>query len=160
MLGPHPATVVTNPSQLVFTYPRMALRDISALAEIEKRSSLSPWSEAQIRAELAKERAHFWTARAGGRAVGYAGFWLVQDEAQVATVAVHPEFRRRGIARRLFQIMGEAARELGARRMTLEVREGNTAARRLYETEGFQETFRRPRFYEGTETAVLMERSL
>ena len=78
----------------------------------------------------------------------------------MAELAVHPGCRRRGLGTGLMRKLLQEALAQGARLMTLEVRAGNGAARRLYEKLGFRETGRRPRFYEGKEDAVLMEKVL
>ena len=138
----------------------MGPEDLPALAAIDAASSASPWTEPQFQAELSKDISRFWTLRAGGSPRGFAGIWLVDGEAQLANIALSPDVRRRGWGRLLLRFLEERARALGAVRMTLEVREGNRAARRLYESQGFLETFRRPRYYEGRETAILMEKKL
>ncbi|MGQ0645616.1 MAG: ribosomal protein S18-alanine N-acetyltransferase [Elusimicrobiota bacterium] len=144
----------------LFTFSPMTAADAPFLAEIEKEASPSPWSEAQFRSELEKAISRFWTARADGAPAGYAGFWLVEDEAQLANIAVRADLRRRGLGRELLRFVAGEAAGLGAARLTLEVREGNAAARRLYESEGFAETSRRPKFYQGRETAILMEKKI
>ena len=83
----------------------------------------------------------------------------VADEAELLAVTVAPEGRRRGLARRLMRAVTEAAAWAGARRLFLEVRSRNAAARALYAGEGFDEVGRRPRFY-GDDDAVLMARAI
>ncbi|HRY29694.1 MAG TPA: ribosomal protein S18-alanine N-acetyltransferase [Elusimicrobiota bacterium] len=146
--------------RLTCVFDGLAASDVPALAEIEKLSSPSPWTSAQIEVELKKPVSCFLTAREEGRPVGFGGFWLVEGEAQLATLAVHPSRRRRGIGGELLRRLCGAARDRGARFMSLEVRVGNAAALRLYGAQGFVETSRRPAFYEGKETAVLMEKKL
>ncbi|MBI4397325.1 MAG: ribosomal protein S18-alanine N-acetyltransferase [Elusimicrobia bacterium] len=135
---------------------KMALEDIPAVAAIERASASSPWSEAQFSAELEKPFADFYVARMSGTVAAFAGVWRVAGEVQVVNIAVHPSWRRRGLGRRMLR---RACAE-DSKLFTLEVRESNQAARRLYESEGFRETSRRPGFYEGKEAAVLMEKNL
>jgi [ribosomal protein S18]-alanine N-acetyltransferase len=71
----------------------------------------------------------------------------VADEAEILTLATHPEARRRGLARALVVQFLEAARAGGATRVHLEVAEDNAAARALYAACGFGETGRRPAYY-------------
>jgi ribosomal-protein-alanine N-acetyltransferase len=139
---------------------KMALRDIPFLDVIERMSSPSPWKPEQFQEELNKEHSDFWVLCQNGEPRAFSGYWLIQGEAQLTNIAVHPDYRQRGWGRRLLRWCMERALSAGARVMTLEAREGNAAARRLYESEGFVETSRRPGFYEGRETAVLMERKL
>jgi ribosomal-protein-alanine acetyltransferase len=100
-----------------------------------------------------------WGAGAGhrGRLVGFAGAWIVMDEAHVTTIGVHPEYRRHGIGERLFAALLEEARERGVRRATLEVRESNRGAQALYARFGFMPIARRRRYYSDTdEDAIVM----
>ncbi len=139
----------------------MSERDVPGAAEVERLSSLSPWSEAQFRAELANPLARFWVARgASGQVLGYVGLWRVAGEAQLVNLAVRPDHRGQGLGRRLLREALALSRSEGLSPVRLEVRAGNVPALRLYASEGFVETSRRPRFYEGREDAVLMEKVL
>ena len=101
--------------------------------------------------------AHYRVIRVGGRVVGYAGIWLMVDEAHVTTFAVDPAWRRRGVGERLLIAVLDLAMERGAREATLEVRLSNLAARRLYEKYGFRPVGIRPRYYsDDNEDALIM----
>jgi ribosomal-protein-alanine N-acetyltransferase len=83
--------------------------------------------------------------------------WLMVDEAHIATVAVHPDFRRHSIGSRIIIEALKAAHAEGARRAFLEARERNLAAQEMYRKFGFEITGRRPRYYRDTgEDAILM----
>lgn len=127
----------------------MRLEDIAQVQEIERLSFSTPWPSYAFEQELTGNRlARYVVARAGGdRVVGFAGVWLMVDEAHVTTFGVHPEWRRQGIGRRLLLRLLELANEMGARRMTLEVRVTNRAAQALYRSYRFEVTGRRPRYY-------------
>jgi [ribosomal protein S18]-alanine N-acetyltransferase len=89
--------------------------------------------------------------------VGYAGFWVMVDEAHISTIATHPRWRRQGIAELLLIEMTERAAELEARVMTLEVRVSNHGAQRLYRKYGFAVVGRRPQYYsDNREDALIM----
>lgn len=126
----------------------MAVDDIQAVLEIERLSFLTPWPPEAFQQEIRHNRlARYLVARQGGAVVGYAGVWLMVDEAHITTFAVHPEWRRQGIGRRLLQGMLLLAEELGATHMTLEVRVSNHAAQELYRGYGFAFAGRRERYY-------------
>jgi len=130
----------------------MRADDIPAVHEIERLSFATPWPAYAFEQELTGNRlARYVVARAGdpvaGRVVGFAGVWLMVDEAHITTFGVHPEWRRQGIGRRLLLRLLELALELGASRMTLEVRVSNEAAQALYRGFGFSVAGRRPRYY-------------
>ena len=137
----------------------MRLADIEQVHEIERLSFSTPWPSYAFEQELSGNRlARYLVARAAGeRVVGFAGVWLMVDEAHITTFGVHPDWRRQGVGRRLLLRLLEMAIELGARRMTLEVRVSNQAAQALYHSFGFQTVGRRPRYYtDDGEDALVM----
>jgi ribosomal-protein-alanine N-acetyltransferase len=141
--------------------------DLHALVELEARCASHPWSERHFRSELeVRHRARTLVARVpssdGDSAiVGFCAFRLVADELHVHNLAVAPERRRQGLARRLLRTAIDAALRAGGRRALLEVRDGNVAARRLYESEGFSVVGRRRSYYaDPMEDAVVMSRAL
>ena len=138
----------------------MSLEDVPQVAAIDRASFPLPWSEASFRSELDRNpAAHMIVAASQRRVAGYAGFWLVVDEAHLSTLAVHPDSRRQGLGDRLLREAMRVAVAHGAEMMTLEVRPSNTVARRLYEKRGFREVGRRPRYYkDNLEDAILMTR--
>ena len=79
--------------------------------------------------------------------VGYAGLWMMVDDAHITTVAVRKEFRGQGLGKVLMLEMLEIAHQLGTRMVTLEVRVSNQVAIRMYEDLGFQTKGVRPRYY-------------
>lgn len=126
----------------------MALDDIAAVLDIERASFTTPWPPEAFQQELRHNRlARYTVARQGNAVVGYAGVWLMVDEAHVTTFAVHPDWRRQGIGRRLLLALLIMAEELHAARMTLEVRVSNLAAHGLYAAHGFTIAGRRERYY-------------
>jgi [ribosomal protein S18]-alanine N-acetyltransferase len=136
----------------------MRFEDVAAVHEIERISFRTPWPSYAFEQELRGNRlAHYLVARAGDRVVGFAGVWLMVDEAHVTTFGVHPDRRRQGIGRQLLLNLVELARSIGARRMTLEVRASNDVAQALYCAYGFEEAGRRPRYYtDDGEDALVM----
>jgi ribosomal-protein-alanine N-acetyltransferase len=91
------------------------------------------------------------------RITGFAGFWLVEDEAHIGTLALHPAWRGRGLGEQLLAALLRRAADLGARLVTLEVRAGNHVAQRLYRKYGFEEVGRRKAYYrDNHEDALLM----
>jgi len=140
--------------------------DLSEVLAIERVSFVAPWSRAAFEAELEKPYANLYLARCrsgekAGPIVGYICFWLVADEIQVANVAVHMAWRRRGIGRRLMRYALQRGRKAGANLAVLEVRRTNEAARALYQGLGFQVTRERPNYYpEFREPALVLEMNL
>jgi ribosomal-protein-alanine N-acetyltransferase len=134
------------------TVDDMDMADIPQVHEVERLSFRTPWPAYAFEQELANNRlARYVVARGGAegdeRIVGFAGVWLMVDEAHITTFAVHPDWRRQGVGRTILRRLLELAIELGARRMTLEVRTGNVAAQRLYGSFGFEVAGRRRAYY-------------
>jgi len=88
--------------------------------------------------------------------LAYGGFWLLLDEAHIATIATHPKWRGRGLGLWLMLALLDVAMGRGAGLSTLEVRAGNALARRLYEKLGFEEVGERRNYYRDGEDALIM----
>lgn len=136
----------------------MVLADVPAVHEIERLSFSAPWPAHAFEQELRGNRlARYLVARAGERVVGFAGTWLMVDDSHITTFGVHPDWRRQGIGRHLLLGIADLSVAIGARRLTLEVRESNDVAQALYRSFGFEIVGRRPRYYtDDGEDALVM----
>ncbi len=141
-----------------FTTADMDLSDIPAVLEIERRSFPTPWSERAFLSELTQNAyAHYVVGLVGGRVIAYGGMWLILDEAHVTNIAVHPDYRGRGLGHRLLLELERRAASHGCTRMTLEVRPSNAKAQKLYRQHGFVPRGLRPGYYTDThEDAIIM----
>jgi ribosomal-protein-alanine N-acetyltransferase len=129
----------------------------SALAELEATCFDVPWTVDALRALLADGLTRAWIASRGRRTVGGALVRVVAGEAELLRIAVGPEDRRRGVGRRLLQIVMSALADACPEGVHLEVRGSNVAARHLYAREGFVEYGRRRDYYQAPrEDAILM----
>ena len=137
---------------------RMTVDDLNEVHVIEREAFTTPWPAHAYRAELENNRlAHYLVARYGDRIVGFAGMWLLVDEAHITTFATSRKWRRQGIGERLLLALLELARSRGANEATLEVRPSNAPARRLYEKYGFRNVGQRPHYYtDNHEDALIM----
>jgi [ribosomal protein S18]-alanine N-acetyltransferase len=89
--------------------------------------------------------------------VGFAGLWLMVDEAHITTIATHPDYRHRGLGELLLVSLFDIAYDIGARQVTLEVRVSNSVAQNLYRKYGFRELGVRRRYYsDNGEDALIM----
>jgi ribosomal-protein-alanine N-acetyltransferase len=157
-------------TDLPYVIEPMGVRDIKEVMEIERVSFPSPWSAHAYRYELlGNDHSHYFVARqrwteepessllararrslrAGNRpaVLGYGGFWLMHGEVHISTIAVKPNWRRRGIAELLLVAMLDRATELGAEIATLEVRVSNATAQSLYYKYGFQQVGLQRHYY-------------
>ncbi len=136
---------------------RMETRDLPSAMEIDALSLPRPWSAAIWRGELSSPYGLYLVIEDRGEVFGQIGVRHVLGELHITTIAVRPEHRRRGHARAL--IGAALAAFPDASHVHLEVRPTNVEAIALYESLGFRETGRRPRYY-GDEDAVLMTLNL
>ena len=135
----------------------MVMTDVDGVMAVEHDSFLTPWSRSAFEEELAQNRlARYIVAVENGEIVGYAGTWLVINEAHVTNVAVSGQRRREGIGRLLMQKLMELARDNDMESMTLEVRVSNAAARHLYQQLGFVEAGIRKNYYTETKEDALI----
>jgi [ribosomal protein S18]-alanine N-acetyltransferase len=137
---------------------RMTVDDLLAVHVIERESFSTPWPEHAYRQEIEQNRlAHYIVARYGNAIVGFAGIWLLVDEAHVTTFATRTAWRRQGIGERLLVALLDLSLARGAKEATLEVRPSNVPAKRLYEKYGFKVVGVRPRYYsDNNEDALIM----
>ncbi len=136
----------------------MRLEDVAAVHEIERLSFRTPWPAYAFEQELRGNRlARYLVARTSERVVGFAGLWMMVEEAHITTFGVHPDWRRQAIGRQLLLNQAELSIAIGAQRMTLEVRESNVVAQALYRAFGFDVVGRRRAYYtDDDEDALVM----
>lgn len=155
----------------------MSLSDLDHVMAIEQASFAAPWSARAYRFEITENangtmlviryspgpwsRLASTLSRLGFArphpVLGYAGCWHLVDEIHVSTIAVHPDWRGKGLAGLLLLSLLDRGVQLGARRATLEVRVSNGAAQGLYEKYGFKTVSRQKRYYvDNNEDAYIM----
>jgi ribosomal-protein-alanine N-acetyltransferase len=140
---------------------RMRPEDLDQVLAIEQRNFHQPWTRRSFLAEI--ETAPLSQPLAvvyEDQLVAYIVPWFIAGELQIANVAVHEDFRRRGLARQLIVHVCDLAQRRNCRVAHLEVRRANTAASRLYESLGFQITTVRRNYYGPNEDALLMSKNL
>ena len=130
-------------------------KDAAAIAEIEALSFKTPWSKEMVLSEMKEPISSFFVAEFEGKIIGYYGFLHILDELHILNVAVHPDHRHRGVGKELMTHLLQTARRLSARAVTLEVRESNQSAKRLYEGSGFVLAGVRPHYYTDKENALI-----
>lgn len=137
--------------------------DASALlADLHARAFERPWSAAEF-AKLLQNAAVFALVWRDADPQGFVMAWAAAGDAELITVAVAPEARRRGVAAALVDVASGVASACGAASMHLEVAENNAAARALYAKLGYHEAGRRRGYYavgDGSVDAIVMRRDL
>jgi ribosomal-protein-alanine N-acetyltransferase len=153
----------------------MAPADVAQVMEIEQVVFPAPWSARAYHYEITEnEFSTMLVLRPAFRlvpqrllhrvgllepnpVVGYAGFWLLVDEAHICTIAVAPEWQGRGLGELLLISLLDSGQESGAIRATLEVRASNQVAQELYHKYRFRIVGRRRRYYtDNNEDAYIM----
>jgi len=145
-----------------FTIRPMRLEDVPRVHAIDTLSFRLPWPDRSYRFELVENpSSELWVAEVQQaerfEVVGMIVLWVIVDEAHIGSLAVHPDYRRQGIAQALLVRSLQAAAWRGATQATLEVRRSNLAAQALYRRFGFEVVGIRPRYYrDNQEDALLM----
>ncbi len=137
----------------------MTEQDLEDVMQIERSSFPTPWSRALFARELTLPFAKTFVAREvpPDRVAGYLCFWLVEPEAHILNLAIHPDRRRRGIGTYLLNTGVNYCQARGIQEITLEVRRSNYKAIALYRSFHFQPQGIRPRYYRDSgEDAVIM----
>ena len=136
----------------------MTADHVSQVAELEKICFSDPWSEKSVAYELTNPLSLWLVAVEGERVAGYVGSQSVMGESDMMNVAVHPDFRRQGVAELLVKELVAALAEKGNYCLTLEVRSSNAPAISLYEKLDFQQVGLRKNYYRNPKEDALILR--
>ena len=130
---------------------------LNSLCELENLCFSIPWTKGMFEEEIKSNMTHYIICVEDEKVIGYAGLWKVIDEGQITNVAVHPDYRRRGLAQKMLSKLINDTTKLGICSYTLEAREGNIGAISLYKKLGFVQNGLRKEYYaDNKENAVLM----
>jgi ribosomal-protein-alanine N-acetyltransferase len=138
---------------------RMLLTDLKTVHALDALSFSLPWPESSYRFEVAENRnaIPLVIETVAGEVIGMIVTWVIIDEAHIATIAIHPDYRRLGLGKHLLAHSLLMAWDRGARLAYLEVRRGNLAAQAMYLAFGFTVVGERLRYYQDNhEDALLM----
>lgn len=137
---------------------KMTMQDLEQVVAIDQVSFSLPWPARSFQFELMDNAAsRCWVVDLDGRVIAMLVGWFIVDELHVATIATHPEFRGQGIGKSLLLHALHSAKDEGAIKSFLEVRESNEIAQKIYRNFGFVEDGRRAGYYKDNgEDAILM----
>lgn len=139
---------------------KAGLSDVPQIAEIERKSIPQPWSEAAFTSALSNEKAITLAAFCGDILCGFITGVYLFDTADIYSVAVSSEYRKKGVGKHLLEEFFSALPD-EVNNVCLEVRESNIPAIKLYEKLGFERAGLRKNFYQNPrENAVLMTKKL
>jgi ribosomal-protein-alanine N-acetyltransferase len=136
----------------------MLLDDIPAVLAIEALSFQSAWPPNAFINELRDNKlAHYFVGRLDGKIVAYGGIWVILEDSHVTTIAVHPDNRGQRLGEEILVHLLDEAIDRDASWITLEVRETNGVAQRLYRKYGFTVVSTRRGYYsDNNESALVM----
>ncbi len=129
------------------TITAMTSDHVTQIAALEKQCFSAPWDENSVASELNNPLSCWLVALDGDTVAGYVGSQTVLGETDMMNIAVHPDFRRQGIAEALVNALVDALKERDSHCLTLEVRASNVPAQKLYEKLGFVTIGRRKNYY-------------
>lgn len=130
------------------TLKKLTKEDVDGLYEVSSLSLKETWSLGSIAQELSNKFARYIVCKDGDKVIGFIGAWLIASEGQITNLAVHPDYRKKGIGKKLMKSLISSLKEEGCNAITLEVRESNTVAKNLYKNLGFLSEGIRKNFYE------------
>ena len=136
----------------------MHVEDVSEVLRVEMLCFSTTWPRNAFHNELTENKlAHYFVGRNEGAVIAYGGLWVILEDAHITTVAVDPAFQGHGFGERMLVCLLDEAIERGASWVTLEVRESNTPAQRLYKKYGFSVVNTRRGYYsDNDENALVM----
>ena len=142
----------------MITFRDMNASHVPQVAELEKLCFSDPWSEKSITQELQNDYSLWVVALEDDRLLGYVGSQSSYGESDMMNIAVHPEYRRVGIARSLIEYLIDELNRRGCHSLSLEVRASNAPAIGLYEKLGFQQVGLRKNYYRNPKEDALILR--
>lgn len=136
----------------------MSLDDLDEVLKISDASLKESWSLESFSKELSNPLAKYLVAKShDGKTLGFAGIWTIIDEGHITNIAVHPDYRQKGIGSALVKGLIDKSNSWGYNAMTLEVRKSNIPAQNLYKKYGFIEEGIRKKYYQDNkEDAIIM----
>ena len=134
--------------------------DLDEIVAIENVSFRNPFTRNLFEMELRLDIAHLWVVKRSGRVAGYLDFWQIGPEMHLINIAVHPEWRRQGIARSLLEFMIDFASQHRVKEIVLDVRVSNEGAISLYKKYSFRPIAVRKKYYQDNDEDALVMKCL
>ncbi len=133
-------------------------KDMREVYKIERLSYRTPWPRAMFMMDyLFNDNSRYYSAKWMGKVVGFLAIWNEREKLHIVNIAVHPDYRRRGIGEKLMKFAIQLAKKEGKNEIYLEVRASNTAAQMLYKQVGFEIFQRKPQYYDDGEEGLIMK---
>ncbi len=143
-----------------FTISKMTLVDFEEIKDILTSQFDDFWNSEILRNELENENSYYLVAKQEDTIVGFVGIKSVFDEADIMNIVTRKDFRNKGIGTAILSYIIDFAQLNNIKRITLEVNENNFSAIHIYEKLGFIKIAERFKYYNGSETAIIMQLTL
>ena len=135
----------------------MKEKDVDEVLHISNLSLKESWSRESLLKEVTNPLAKYFLVKDDENILGFAGVWIIFDEGHITNVAIHPEYRGKGLGEYLMNSLIEGCKSQKCNSITLEVRESNLPALKLYEKLGFKVAGKRKKYYsDNGEDALIM----
>lgn len=142
---------------LAYDIRKMQQSDLQQVVKMEQQIFSQPWREEDFAAGITKDEMLYYVVERNGEILGYCGLHKILEEGDITNVAIKETCRGQGLGYDMIKEVLQRGQEQGITAFTLEVREGNGSAIRLYEKLGFESAGIRKNFYEKpVENAVIM----
>ncbi len=130
------------------TFEKMRLENLDEVLKIATASFSQPWTKTMFENEILKNPfSEQFLVKVGGKNAGYLCMWSLFDEAHILDIAIDPQFRRKGIGEKVILNAIEITKEKKIKKIFLEVRASNEAAKSLYKKVGFLKIAERKGYY-------------
>ncbi|WP_411954745.1 ribosomal protein S18-alanine N-acetyltransferase [Alkalibacillus sp. S2W] len=136
---------------------KMEITDLDDVMDVERASFTSPWKRDAFEVDLVKNRfSYYLVLEKNDRIIGYCGVWIVLETAQITNIAILPSERGHRYGEKLFRQVLKLAKQIGAEELSLEVRQSNHVAQKMYQKFGLKIVGRREKYYPDQEDAYVM----
>ncbi|GAB3799323.1 ribosomal protein S18-alanine N-acetyltransferase [Virgibacillus kimchii] len=136
----------------------MNVQDVEAVWQVENATFSAPWTKEIFYGEITRnDHAYYFVMLLNDKIIGYVGVWVVVDDAQITNIAVLPEYRGKKLGEKLFRYTIQKLILMNVSRLSLEVRESNIAAQKMYRKFGLVPGGIRKNYYvDNQEDAIVM----
>ena len=135
---------------------KMYLQDLDSISNILTSEFDDFWNYNILKSELENENSIYLVAKINEEIIGFAGIWIILDEAHITNIVTKKTYRKKGIANKLLMELIQICNNLNLKSITLEVNENNYPAINLYEKLKFKNVGLRKNYYKNTENAKIM----
>ncbi|MBR3720568.1 MAG: ribosomal protein S18-alanine N-acetyltransferase [Clostridia bacterium] len=140
-----------------FSISKMTLDDFEEIKDTLISDFDDFWNPETLKNELENENSFYLVAKQNDIIVGFVGIKSVLDEADIMNIVTRKDFRNKGIGTAILSYIIDFALFNNIKKITLEVNENNISAIHLYEKLGFAKIAERPKYYNGIDTAIIMQ---